>query len=308
MKYSFIVPVYNTQKYLQKCLDSLVNQTYNNFEIIIVNDGSTDESKKIIDKYFKKNNNIIVINQENQGLSIARNEGVKKSNGDYIIFVDSDDYVEKDLLKQVNNNIEDVDVLRFQVIEENKESINCSEESFEKTKGKLAFEKMCNYKYLEPAWCYAIKTSYYKKNKFEFKKGMYHEDYGLIPLVIYKANKVKSINYLGYHYIIREGSIMTSNDYEKTLKKANDTFKQYLDLRNYSKCYGERNNYDDYYLSYITNSVINKAKTLNKKDRKEYVDRLKKENVVNGVLVNSFSRKIKKILMKINLELYFEFF
>ena len=302
MKYSFIVPVYNTEKYLKKCLDSLVNQTYDDFEIIIVNDGSTDNSKSIIDEYKKKNKNIVVINQENQGLSMARNNGVKKASGDYIIFVDSDDYVEEKLLEEINKNIKKEDVLRFQVIEENKESIKWEEKAFDNLNGFDAFKILSSYHYVEPAWCYAIKTSYYTRNKFTFKKGMYHEDYGLIPLVIYKASKVKSINYLGYHYMIRDNSIMRSNDYEKTFKKANDTFFQYLNLRKYSEV--KNNNTDDYYLSYITNAVISKANTLNKKDRKRYIKMIKEEKVINGVLVNSIGRKIKKVLMKLNLELY----
>lgn len=93
VKYSFIVPVYNTSNYLKKCIDSLVNQTYKSFEIIIVNDGSTDNSLDIINGYKESNKNIKIINQKNGGLSNARNNGVKKASGEYIIFVDSDDYV-----------------------------------------------------------------------------------------------------------------------------------------------------------------------------------------------------------------------
>ena len=113
IKYSFVVPVYNTSKYLKKCLDSLVKQTFKDFEVIIVNDGSTDKSKDIILKYESKYDSIKVINQENQGLSMARNNGVKKASGKYIIFIDSDDYVEKGLLKEIDKEIEDVDVLRY---------------------------------------------------------------------------------------------------------------------------------------------------------------------------------------------------
>ena len=302
MKYSFIVPVYNTEKYLKKCLDSLVNQTYDKFEIIIVNDGSLDNSKSIINDYKKKYKNIIVVNQENQGLSMARNNGVKKASGDYLIFVDSDDYVEKDLLKVINKNIKKEDVLRFQVIEESKKSIKWEEQEFDDLNGFDAFKILSTYHFVEPAWCYVIKTSYYNKNKFSFKKNMFHEDYGLIPLVIYKANRVKSINYLGYHYIIRDNSIMTRKDYKKTFKKANDTFFQYLELRKHTNI--KRVNNDDYYLSYITNSVISKANTLNKNDKKRYIKMIKEERVIDGVLVNTFSRKIKKLLMKINLGLF----
>ncbi len=307
IKYSFIVPVYNTSKYLKKCLDSLVKQNFKDFEIIIVNDGSTDNSKDIIKKYESKYSNIKVINEENQGLSMARNNGVKKVSGKYIIFIDSDDYVEKDLLKQIDKEIAGVDVLRYQVITEDENGKNkktYNEEAFDIIKGYDAFKYISNYHFVEPAWCYVYKTEYYKDNKFNFKKGVYHEDFGLIPYVIYKARKVKSISYAGYHYITRNGSIMNNSDYKKTVKKAFDMLEQYKTMRLFARNINRRNNLDDYYLSYISNSVIVKARELKKEERKVYVHELKKLNVFNGVLVNTKVRKLKKTLMKFNLSLY----
>ena len=124
---SIIVPVYNTEKYLKKCLDSLVNQTYKDFEIIVVNDGSTDKSSNIISKYQKKYKNIILIDKENEGLSMARNRGVQKSSGKYIIFVDSDDYVSNKLLEEVDKKIDDSDILRFQIATEDEEYTKINE-------------------------------------------------------------------------------------------------------------------------------------------------------------------------------------
>lgn len=100
-KISIIVPVYNVEKYLKVCLDSIKNQTYNNFEVIMINDGSTDKSKKICEEY-TKDARFILINQNNQGLSGARNTGLKNITGEYVLFIDSDDWIEKncfDLLK-----------------------------------------------------------------------------------------------------------------------------------------------------------------------------------------------------------------
>lgn len=96
-KISIIIPVYNTDKYLDKCLDSILNQTYENLEIICINDGSTDNSKNILDFYEKKDGRIIVVHKDNEGVSAARNVGLKIATGDYIGFVDSDDYIEKDM-------------------------------------------------------------------------------------------------------------------------------------------------------------------------------------------------------------------
>lgn len=307
IKYSFIVPVYNTEKYLKKCLDSLVNQTYKDFEIIVVNDGSTDKSSNIISKYQKKYKNIIVIDKENEGLSMARNRGVQKSSGKYIIFVDSDDYVSNKLLEEVDKTIDDSDILRFQIATEDEEYTKINEyheEGFESMCGYDAFKYLSSYHFVEPAWCYVIRKNYYIENKFSFKKGVYHEDFGLIPYVIYKARKVKSIDFIGYYYIQRNGSIMNNNDYKKTVKKAFDMIEQYKTMRLFAKNINRKNNLDDYFLSYISNSVIVKARELKKDEKKVYINELKKLNVFDGVLVNTRIRRFKKYLMKHNLNLY----
>ena len=307
IKYSFIVPVYNTEKFLKKCLDSLVNQTYKDFEIIVVNDGSTDKSSNIISKYQKKYKNIIVTNKENEGLSMARNRGVQKSSGKYIIFVDSDDYVSNKLLEEVDKKIDDSDILRFQIATEDEEYTKINEyheEGFESMCGYDAFKYLSSYHFVEPAWCYVIRRDYYIKNKFSFKKDVYHEDFGLIPYVIYKARKVKSIDFIGYYYIQRNGSIMNNNDYKKTVKKAFDMLEQYKTMRLFAKNINRKNNLDDYFLSYISNSVIVKARELKKDEKKVYINELKKLNVFDGVLVNTRIRRFKKYLMKHNLNLY----
>lgn len=307
IKYSFIVPVYNTEKFLKKCLDSLVNQTYKDFEIIVVNDGSTDKSSSIISKYQKKYKNIIVIDKENEGLSMARNRGVQKSSGKYIIFVDSDDYVSNKLLEEVDKKIDDSDILRFQIATEDEEYTKINEyheEGFESMCGYDAFKYLSSYHFVEPAWCYVIRKNYYIENKFSFKKGVYHEDFGLIPYVIYKARKVKSIDFIGYYYIQRNGSIMNNNDYKKTVKKAFDMLEQYKTMRLFAKNINRKNNLDDYFLSYISNSVIVKARELKKDEKKVYINELKKLNVFDGVLVNTRIRRFKKYLMKHNLNLY----
>ena len=307
IKYSFIVPVYNTEKFLKKCLDSLVNQTYKDFEIIVVNDGSTDKSSNIISKYQKKYKNIIVIDKENERLSMARNRGVQKSSGKYIIFVDSDDYVSNKLLEEVDKKIDDSDILRFQIATEDEEYTKINEyheEGFESMCGYDAFKYLSSYHFVEPAWCYVIRKNYYIENKFSFKKDVYHEDFGLIPHVIYKARKVKSIDFIGYYYIQRNGSIMNNNDYKKTVKKAFDMLEQYKTMRLFAKNINRKNNLDDYFLSYISNSVIVKARELKKDEKKVYINELKKLNVFDGVIVNTRIRRFKKYLMKHNLNLY----
>ena len=104
MKFSVIVPVYNTQEYLKRCIESVLNQTYKNYEIILINDGSTDNSLEILKKY-ESNSKVKIITQKNHGLSYTRNVGISHATGDYVILLDSDDFLEKDLFKVLNLNI-----------------------------------------------------------------------------------------------------------------------------------------------------------------------------------------------------------
>ncbi|MDO4963775.1 MAG: glycosyltransferase [bacterium] len=295
-KFSIIVPVYNTSKYLSKCLNSIFNQTYKDFELIIVNDGSRDNSEEVIKELIKDKTCVKYIYQDNKGLSSARNEGVESSNGDYIIFVDSDDYINPDLLlelSKVNNN----DLIRYQACVINGKNKPFIEKTFNNLSGVLAFKNISNYKIVESAWLYAYNRKFYLKNGYKFSLGLFHEDFGLIPRIILEANSVTSINYIGYNYVERKNSIMTSTKYKKTRKKAFDMLEHYKYL-NSSKID------DKIYKSFISNSVILKAKGLNKKDFKIYTNELKKLKVFDNALDDSLTRKLKKCLMKLNLRLY----
>lgn len=297
-KFSIVIPVYNVENYLNKCLDSILNQTYKDYEVIIVNDGSTDNSLSIIENYESKFKNIDIINQENRGLSVARNEGIKKVNGEYFILIDSDDYIENNLLEELNKSIKNTpDLVRFQMrTVEEKEKIDYKEESFNNLNGKDAFNIISKYHFVEPACCYLYKTDYFKNNEFEFKKGLYHEDFGLIPLVIVKADIVNSISFIGYNYIQRKNSIMNTEDYMKIKKKAFDTIEHYKFLNNFDG--------GSVYKSFIANSLILKLKGLNKKDFNEFNKQIKKIGAYDGLLDNTIQRKIKKIILKISPRLY----
>lgn len=107
-KISIIVPVYNTEKFLEKCLNSLINQTLKDIEIICINDGSTDKSLQILEKFANKDKRIQIINQTNSGLSVARNIGIKKAKGEYIGFVDSDDWVDLNFFEQLYINVKNI--------------------------------------------------------------------------------------------------------------------------------------------------------------------------------------------------------
>ena len=193
IKFSIIIPVYNVEKYLDKCFNSVINQAFNNYEVIIICDKCTDNSEKIVDKYIKKYTNFKKIYKENTGLSVARNIGVESSNGEYILFLDSDDYLEKDLLQKLDNELKNpIDIIRFQaqnIIDD--KLIKYNEKVFEITNGIEAFNFIINYHYIENAWLYCYNSKFYKNNNFHFKENVIAEDFGLIPLIIAKAKSVK---------------------------------------------------------------------------------------------------------------------
>lgn len=305
LKFSIIIPVYNVEKYLKKSLDSILEQIYDNYEIIIINDGSTDNSVKILNEY-KLNKKIKIIHQKNKGLSSARNEGLKHITGDYILFIDSDDYIEENLLETLNNNIKNEDLIRFQVrtVDENyKTLIEYTEQEFINLNGIETFNKIVKYKLIEPACLYAYKKEYFLNNNFKFKENTYHEDFGIIPLIILKASKVSSINYIGYNYLQRNNSIMNNQCYEKELKKAYDVLEHYKFLNEESnKLKGDLSTFK----SFIANTLILKSIYLNDKDYKNFKKILKQENVYNLLLNNTISRKIKNIILKISPKIYYK--
>ena len=112
MDISIIVPVYNVEKYLNRCLDSIINQSFINFELILINDGSTDKSGKICDKYAQIDKRVRVIHKKNEGVSLTRNLGINIAKGDYITFIDSDDWIEQDFLKKAIEYIKENNLYR----------------------------------------------------------------------------------------------------------------------------------------------------------------------------------------------------
>lgn len=217
---SIIIPVYNVADYLKECLDSVLNQTYKNFEIIIVNDGSTDNSKEIILKYKKNHPNISVIDQENQGLSEARNAGLRIAKGKYIYFLDSDDKIHDSLLEKCITIFKkyNVDLINFgyesfigkQVIKQNKilgDSIILSGYDFFKKSAEESLGHNFN------VWSYMYKKDFLIKNKLKFVKGLIYEDSELFVRILMKNPKIYILNDHLYSYRLREDSITSAKHY-----------------------------------------------------------------------------------------------
>ena len=225
MRLSFIVPVYNVETYLEKCVESLLHQhiPIDESEIILIDDGSKDGSGLICDRLAATNQNIIVIHQSNKGLSEARNAGMKVARGKCIQFVDSDDYLEENVLLGVLETMEekDLDILRFQVrqVFENKEPSSAQFE-FSSTETQ---QVITGARYLQEHMgyaCYAcqfiFRTSFLLENSLWFKPGIIFEDTEWTPRVLDLAKRVSSINVLVYDYLVREGSITRGSAEKKT--------------------------------------------------------------------------------------------
>lgn len=238
MDLSIIIPSYNVEKYILKCLTSIENLENISYEIIVINDGSTDNTCNIIDEFCKKyHGDVQVINQRNAGLSNARNIGLSLARGDYICFLDSDDYVygeklvelvlqvKKDNLdigfgdyqKYINNHFEQVDtvVLRKKLLKENNpicSGIEYAERVFDKRKNFIISEV-----------CFAIFSNrFVRENSLKFKEGIYHEDTLFFYESIVKAKRVKYYSIEFYIYNIRERSITTNKENSK--KSSEDKF------------------------------------------------------------------------------------
>lgn len=225
MKFSIIVPIYKVEEYIERCVTSLIEQTYPNIEIILVDDGSPDNCPKICDNYAKKDSRIKVIHKVNGGLSDARNAGLKIATGDYIIFVDSDDYVNKNMCEQMLEYAKkNYDVIIGDAIVEG---------------GKINLEHICTDKVLSgkeyllyahesqkapmAVWLNIYNRDFLNKNRLRFKYGILHEDEEFTPRVFLKARSVFVTKIPFYHYIIRDNSITTKKDKRKNAKDFYDT-------------------------------------------------------------------------------------
>ena len=215
IKVSVIVPVYNVYEYLDKCLNSLVNQTLKDIEIIVVNDGSPDNSEEIITKYQKKYpKKIKAYKKENGGLSDARNYGIKKATGEYIGFVDSDDYVDTQMYEKMYNKAQK-DKLDIVLCD----TINLYEDGQEiiiKSNLNYTDDIVKNYLLSPPmAWLRLYKKELF--NDLEFKKGIYYEDLELTPRMVKYTKKIGFLDEALYYYLQRSGSIMKQKEFNNKL-------------------------------------------------------------------------------------------
>ena len=309
-KISVIVPVYNTEKHLKRCLDSILNQTYQNFEVIIVNDGSTDDSQKIIDEYTKKySEKIRSIYKENGGLSSARNCGIKCAAGDYIAFVDSDDYIAINLFEKLLPYVErDIDLIKFKIIkvdEKYNEVEKVNGPIFGEVTGEQGFNLLVfNDVLLEPACIYLYKKTMFDSNNLEFLENTYHEDFGLIPIVLLNAKNMVSTECYGYYYVQANNSITRNEDYCKTVKRANDLLVHYDNMLEQIKKNNLKQKTINNIKQYYSNSILEVAKKMGKNEQSKYILEIKNRKLIKNIRVKSMKLLIKKLILNLNIRLY----
>lgn len=221
-KVSIIVPVYNVEKYIEKCLNSLVNQTLEDIEIIVVNDGSPDNSQKIIDEFESKYpNKIKKIIKENGGQGSARNEGLKIATGEYIGYVDSDDYVKNNMYEKMYEsailNDSDIVIVGNYVLTEDGRIIK--EEIFRCNRKLTSIEKNKEILFDNVGPCNKIyKTSFLKQLNMQFRCKKWYEDFDFIVKVLLSAKSISIIEEPLYYYLLREGSTMNNSNVERNLE------------------------------------------------------------------------------------------
>lgn len=230
-KFSIIIPAYNVADFLPACLDSVLGQDFSDYEIILVDDGSTDSTGQICDEY-QKSHSVQTIHQPNAGLSEARNSGIQKASGEYLLFLDGDDSLAPSALAKIATALTNfqettkspIDLLRFQCQDLLPDGTHVPhpEPGFAPTDGLAAFPLLARYHYTENAWLYAYRTEFFKSNHFAYAKGRLAEDFGLTPLIIAHASSVAAISDICYNYRQRPGSIM--QDPAKLLKRVADSF------------------------------------------------------------------------------------
>lgn len=228
MKLSVIVPVYNVENYIEKCVMSIFNQSFKDLEIILVNDGSLDKSGEICEKIKEKYENVEVYHKTNGGLSDARNYGILKSNGEYITFVDSDDYIKPDVYLPLMSLIErtTAEIVIGQLVKyypNEKKVVNKQRNEYSNKLKLVTGLEYLNESISEKIYSAVAVKGIYKKellleNNLFFEKGLLHEDELWTPQILLKAKKVIDSNMNFYVHVDREGSITNNKDNTKNVQ------------------------------------------------------------------------------------------
>ena len=304
---SIIITAYNAEKTIERCINSILENEYNDFEIIVINDGSSDKTEKVIELF--ASDKIKYFSKKNTGVADSRNFGIEKAKGEYITFVDSDDYMSNNYFENLDKYLKQgIDIIKRKatiINEKNNEKTKIEGPVFDEITGEQAFNELC-FKdiYLDTLWSYIIKKSLFTENNLYFEPNKYHEDFGLLPLVILKAKSVVSTNDYVYYYVQTDGSIMRDSDDAKTIKKSKDVLYHYDNIIEQTEKYDISRKTKENVRIYCTNAILLKVKELKGKAQNDFIKELKKRKIYKNIKARNLKQLIKKILLFVNIKLY----
>ena len=283
-KVTIIIPVYKVEKYLRECLDSIVNQTYKDLEIIIVDDESPDKCPKICDEYAEKDTRIHVIHKHNGGAASARNTALNQATGEYVCFVDSDDYIRNDYVEQLINHIEkykaDVAVCSFEYLYKNRREKDCFN-----IEAKIYDQKAYLKEFLNNWTCSLIWNKMFKReliNGIRFEEGHKIDDEFFTYKIILNANTIVQIPHILYTYRMRGSSVM--NDMKSGKKRLKDQI-DFLKVR-YNEIKKGQPTLKRVYLEHMADNYIQFFRSeLMDVEIKKYIKQAIKENLFDFIFV-----------------------
>ena len=295
---SFIIPSYNSASTIKRAIESILSQTANiKYEIIIVDDGSIDNTEEVLRSY-EKDERIKYYKKENSGVADTRNYGVKMATGEYIIFVDSDDYISHDLLKDIEPFIlQNIDLIKWNPIfvdENQNELLKPQSVAFEGVTGEQGFNILFGRdNFIDCLWNYAIK----KELMIEFPSGTYHEDFATMPIIILKAKSFVSLDKREYFYVQSKNSIMRNDNDKKTRKKLEDKLMHFDNLIKTSN----NMNIQENFAIYATKSLLVVLKDLNGENKEFYKKELKKRKIWRHIKIRNLKQLVKRIILLIKI-------
>lgn len=312
MKLSIIVPIYNVEQYLRKCVDSLLNQDMDDYEIILVDDGSPDTCPQICDNYAAVHKNIRVVHRKNGGLSAARNSGIEIAQGEYIMFVDSDDYIEPNVLRKLITQVEhdNLDVLRYNYQNVNEQyevflPYRAAKRDVDYSESVTNGEDFLNNR-LGPM-CYAVMFVVKREllDNCIFKEGIYFEDVEWTPRMLLKARRVASTSIIVYNYLWRTGSITLPTSPQKRRKVIEDKISLIRGFQEQNRQVSDAS-WFTWMTSFNAMTILNDLAALQPTERKPYLRELKLLRIFPLSIKREkmLSHKIKTIIANISPTLY----
>ena len=314
---SIIVPLYNSEKYLPKCLDSLLNQDIpeQDYELILVDDGSPDGSREIAEEYASRHSNIIVLTQSNKGTSGARNTGIRRACGRYLCFVDPDDFILENSFSVLIRRMEEqnLDVLRFgyvEVDEQYQPTMSCKNPEVPDYSSQVmngcAFlaERLGIACYV---WSFLFKTALLKDNDLYFYEGDYFDDTPWLPRVLSLAGRVDSIDYKRYFYLIRMNSLVQSTSNRSIFRKIDGHRFLVKELLRQKRVLGnvDASKWYDRMISHCVLSLLTLVGLADFENKNGYLNELRENKVFPlSTSRSSLVNKVKLSLINLNPSLY----